>query len=79
MKLLLGIDFNFTQIIPLTFLTLPSLFAYIYVTCIFPMEGSSKVRLQFVHSSVKSDFGGARRQSERRVKGDDVVCCFEFN
>ena len=43
------------------------------------MEGSSKVHLQFVHSSVKSDFGGPRRQSEQRVKGDDVVCYFEIN
>ena len=43
------------------------------------MEGSSKVHLQFVQSSVKSDFGGARRQSEQRVKGDDVVYYFEFN
>ena len=40
---------------------------------------SALVRLQFVHSSVKSDFGGARRQSKQRVKGDDVVCYFEFN
>ena len=46
---------------------------------IFPMEGSSKVHLQFVHSSVKSDFGGARRQSERRVKDDNIFCYFEFN
>ena len=43
------------------------------------MEGSSKVHLQFVYSSVKSDFGGPRRQSEQRVKGDDVVCYFEIN
>ena len=33
-------------------LTLPSLFAHIYVTFIFPIEGSLKVHLQFVHSSV---------------------------
>ena len=49
-------------------LTLPSLLTYIYVTFIFPMEGSLKVHLQFVHSSVlryifmynvMSDFCGA--------------------
>ena len=45
-------------------LTLPLLFAYIYVTYIFPMEASWKVHLQFIHSSVESDFGGARRQSK---------------
>ena len=33
-------------------LTLPSLFTYIYVTFIFPMEGQFKVYLQFVHGSV---------------------------
>ena len=33
-------------------LTLPSLFTYIYVTFIFQPEGSFKVHLQFVHSSV---------------------------
>ena len=43
------------------------------------MEGSSKVHLQSIHSSVKSDFGGARKQREQRVKDDDVVCYFEFN
>ena len=49
-------------------LTLPLLCTYIYVTFIFPMEGSLKVHLQFVHSSVlryifmynvMSDFCGA--------------------
>ena len=33
-------------------LTLPSFFTRIYVTFIFPMDGSLKVYLQFVHSSV---------------------------
>ena len=37
---------------------------YICVTYIFPMEGSWKFHLQFVHSSVLSDFSGTRRQSE---------------
>ena len=34
------------------------------VDYIFPMEDSLKVHLQFVHSSVKSDFGGEDKVSE---------------
>ena len=43
---------NIAAINMIYLLTLPSLFTYIYVTFIFPMEGQFQVYLQFVHSSV---------------------------
>ena len=64
-KITFGITLNEPKQNARTVLTLPSLFAYIYICNIHLSNGRFiKVHLQFVCS---------------RVKGDDVVCYFEFN